>query len=412
MGVTLFWLGKGADARLGLLIASFFSVFGAGILFWKSWCQQKKVCFDRAKVNDSSMLTEAHQHLREDEDLALILYRLLQKISSIEDRHQAYSQILKSAIEAVGAAEMGSILLKKGEYLYFECAVGLNEKELKKLRLKQEYTFLNVITEGSNDRTVICRDVSEYNRRYWGGEDLEAFVESGTQSIRSSMSAPIYLRNEFIGSINLDSTGVDAFNNDETKKLEVFAYEASRCIQLYTGIQENLMLSREDVMTKIYNRRYGTEIIKEFISNQSPFALALIDLNNFKLINDTCGHDEGDKYLTLFVACGKEVISQVKPFDISKAPQHKGEFISFIRYGGDEFLLLFSEDMIGRAEHLLEAIDDLFGRRVAEMMLIENYASFSYGIVEFPTEAFTYDELLQVVDQKMYKEKRAYHHEC
>ena len=98
---------------------------------------------------------------------------------------------------------------------------------------------------------------------------------------------------------------------DETQK--------ERLLRHFGGYHDQLY---KDVLTGAYNRRYFEEKIRK---STTPAGIAMIDLDDFKLYNDSFGHDTGDVVLITFV-------------NIIKSCTRKTDLL--VRYGGDEFLLL------------------------------------------------------------------------
>ena len=107
-----------------------------------------------------------------------------------------------------------------------------------------------------------------------------------------------------------------------------------------------------DPLTGLYNRRFADEMLKQekltYKRYKTPFCILLIDLDNFKIINDVFGHDVGDKVL---VAVANVLKSSVRESDI------------VARWGGEEFLILLRrielEDAIKVAEKIRNAICQL-----------------------------------------------------
>jgi diguanylate cyclase (GGDEF)-like protein/PAS domain S-box-containing protein len=107
-----------------------------------------------------------------------------------------------------------------------------------------------------------------------------------------------------------------------------------------------------DPLTGLYNRRFADEMLKQeklaYKRYQTPFCILLIDLDNFKIINDVYGHDVGDKVL---VAVANVLKRNVRESDI------------VARWGGEEFLILLRrielEDAIKVAEKIRNAICQL-----------------------------------------------------
>ncbi len=147
----------------------------------------------------------------------------------------------------------------------------------------------------------------------------------------------------------------------------------------------------KDELTGAYNRKWMYDhIIKE---NTNQFnkrgVLALIDLNYFKLVNDTYGHIIGDKVL-VFVA------TQLK--------KTKGDVV---RYGGDEFLVLFDEKSTpaGALRKLKKLREDLLKKHL-KAKDVDFRISFSIGIAEFK-EGDSIDEVIERADKHMYEDKKA-----
>jgi len=109
------------------------------------------------------------------------------------------------------------------------------------------------------------------------------------------------------------------------------------------------------------------------------------------IINDTHGHLAGDMYIKTF---SENLIKSVRSSDI------------LARYGGDEFVAIFygtdSNSLIMKFEELFKTLNN-------NPFIFENnkiVCSFSYGIVSFPEEAQTYNQLVKVADDRMYVYKR------
>jgi diguanylate cyclase (GGDEF)-like protein len=143
-----------------------------------------------------------------------------------------------------------------------------------------------------------------------------------------------------------------------------------------------------DGLTGTFSRNYFNEYLENngFSLFHWPLAVAMIDVNNFKTINDTYGHSIGDDVLQEIAAVLK---SSVRDTDM------------VVRYGGDEFILLLRDCSIENAEEILE-------RTVEKIRNIDKYdfnIEISYGVVEVANK----EELLsgiQQADLKMYQMKR------
>ncbi len=145
-----------------------------------------------------------------------------------------------------------------------------------------------------------------------------------------------------------------------------------------------------DVLTGIYNRRKGIEILKNemnrSIRGQTTFSIALIDLDGFKKVNDNHGHEIGDELLRKFSDLFTENIRVID---------------RFCRWGGDEFVLICpSTD--------LEGIHQLLDKIRKKLMAQPDYfyhIDFSYGISSYQSKDKSYEDILSRADRKMYRFK-------
>ena len=152
-----------------------------------------------------------------------------------------------------------------------------------------------------------------------------------------------------------------------------------------------------DPLTGLYNRRYLNEFLPRELGrsgrNAVPVAVMLIDLDHFKRVNDSFGHEAGDIVL---VAVGALLKEKVRGSDIA------------CRYGGEEFALVLpetgEEPAARRAEDIRVAISNL-GLSHARKPLGKVTASF--GIALFPDHAQDTDALLRVADVALYAAKGA-----
>lgn len=149
-------------------------------------------------------------------------------------------------------------------------------------------------------------------------------------------------------------------------------------------------LAYHDPLTQLPNRRSFMEVLENQLDAGQVGAVMLLDLDNFKTINDSLGHLYGDKVL-------KEVAQRLMTFE--------SENLFLSRFGGDEFLILVkNEDSIEKIEDICEAIVDLFHRPL-QIEESEIHIRFSMGITLFPDDSSTIYRLLTNADIAMYQVK-------
>ncbi|MNL36708.1 putative diguanylate cyclase YdaM [compost metagenome] len=143
-----------------------------------------------------------------------------------------------------------------------------------------------------------------------------------------------------------------------------------------------------DALTGCKNRRAFDSDIAALMQEHQHFALALVDIDNFKSINDTWGHLSGDIVLRNVAREGIQVMQ----------PEH----ISVYRYGGEEFAILFPTDHLDAAFRLVET----WRLQVAERTWREEglQVTFSAGLGEWHFEPL--EQLIGSVDEALYKAKQ------
>lgn len=158
---------------------------------------------------------------------------------------------------------------------------------------------------------------------------------------------------------------------------------------------EKLQFKAEmDAMTRIYNKMATKERINNFIKNsrnQDKHALLIVDMDNFKKINDTFGHLKGDEVL-------KEGVGHLKSM-------FRGDDV-IGRIGGDEFVVFMSnvtsrEDIVNKAKSIGRSFQKTYSEDGEEVTV-----SASIGISIFPLDGSDYEELLDKSDKALYEVKK------
>ena len=157
-------------------------------------------------------------------------------------------------------------------------------------------------------------------------------------------------------------------------------------------------LAYQDSLTDLYNHRYFYEQLSHEVERAQrygrPVSVILLDLDNFKDVNDTYGHLMGDKLLALM---GQVIRDQVRAADIPA------------RYGGDEFAIILPDTPRAAAEATAQKLARAIatGQTNAGSMSESLPLSASYGVACCPDEARTVSELLQAADEGVYAAKAA-----
>ncbi|MBV34294.1 MAG: hypothetical protein CMP47_02365 [Rickettsiales bacterium] len=165
---------------------------------------------------------------------------------------------------------------------------------------------------------------------------------------------------------------------------------------LYRAYTLATRISYRDELTGLANRRYAMEIIEKFINRRdhARFSLVSVDLNRFKYINDTYGHEAGDYVLK---QVSKTLESSIRGSDF------------VFRLGGDEFLVLlagqYKPDNLEKIIHKLkEAVKNREFRYKGNTLNV----TLSAGYASFPADSKSLDELLSKSDVAMFKDKKGH----
>lgn len=152
--------------------------------------------------------------------------------------------------------------------------------------------------------------------------------------------------------------------------------------------------SKQDYLTGLINRRTLDEecrkLVEEFEVKQTPFSIIMGDIDNFKKINDTYGHQIGDKIL--------KIVSSILKKNIKKT-----DLVA--RYGGEEFLIVLKNCDIDIAYQIIERI----------RKEIENFSFINFGLnnitVSFGISLYdgsiSIDEVIKGADNELYNSKRS-----
>ncbi|OKL36881.1 diguanylate cyclase [Domibacillus mangrovi] len=160
-----------------------------------------------------------------------------------------------------------------------------------------------------------------------------------------------------------------------------------------TELEQSIII---DELTQMYNRKYMNaqlqNLIQQFTRKEEPFAVAIVDLDHFKKVNDTYGHLIGDDVLQGFANLVKTV---------------KREQDIACRYGGEEFVILMPNTSAEEAYVLLERLRETMAKKYFTANEINFQVTFSAGVVDSTTVNLHPKKLLEEADQALYYAKQS-----
>lgn len=217
--------------------------------------------------------------------------------------------------------------------------------------------------------------------------------------ILSTIYIPLKSQEELLGFLQVEGL---QFNKDLEEKislLELFANQASYSLTIINTYEKLHNLSIKDPLTDAYNFRYFKEVlekeIKKYSRLKNNFSIAIMDLDNFKEINDRYGHLAGDFVLL-------ETVKLIKK-------QIREEVDMVFRYGGDEFALFFPSITEEKLPYLLERIRKKISENIFEVNeegnLIRININISIGGASFPSHSKDMVNLIGCADKALLKAK-------
>jgi len=208
---------------------------------------------------------------------------------------------------------------------------------------------------------------------------------------------PLVAKGQSIGIVELMSRTAITWSDERLELARTMANEAAMALENARLYEDARKRADRDPLTGFYNHRFlherlGEEVVRSQRARR-PLSVLMLDLDDFKLVNDTFGHLFGDRVLT-FTA--ELIRSTLRASDIAA------------RYGGDEFAVILPEtdadDARRTAERILEAFRDrpFVGEQRGPVPL-----AASIGVATFPDDGRTATELIAAADTALYAVKRA-----
>jgi diguanylate cyclase (GGDEF)-like protein len=299
-------------------------------------------------------------------------------------------QVLRTIMEKIDEflrPENWSLLLldESKQELYFELAVGKASQALKDVRIKLGQGIGGWVAQ--HGEVVIVPDTSK-DTRFFGKVDEKTKMET-----RSIVAVPVKFRDTCLGVIELiNCVGPEGFDPRDLKLLEALSDFAAIALENARHVKRIHELTIKDDCTSLYNARHmgfilDTEIYRSQRYNYE-FSIVFIDLDHFKMVNDTHGHLVGSRLLS----------------EMGDALKTNCRLIDFaFRYGGDEFVILLPQTSKENAIYVAKRLHKLIRETVwltKEDLNIK--ITPSVGVASYPADSKTKEGLLHLADEAMY----------
>lgn len=307
-----------------------------------------------------------------------ILYEVGKTFISTLDFDELLNNILRRLVDTFG---------------FLNLAIFLVDEEKKELKIRSYINYPESVKNlkigiGVNG---ITGHVAATKEMYYAPDvSKDPYYIPGVKEAKSEVCFPLMIGEKIIGVLDVESPEIDGFTKDDIRLLDTLSAQIAIALDNARLYEEAKRLSLTDPLTELGNRRSFNIFIDGEIKRSEryrrPFALLMIDFDNFKNYNDKFGHSSGDYILQKFGKIIKETIRDV-------------DFVC--RYGGDEFVVVLPETDANFALTVAERI-----RKKIESENLDPKVTLSIGIAIFPRDTRDKETLINLADRACYEAKQ------
>jgi diguanylate cyclase (GGDEF)-like protein len=327
--------------------------------------------------------------------------KVLDDISIAHQELDALYEISRSMGTTLGVAETMALISSKLSVLvpFDACALFLTHEESDDLTcwyaagtesdalLKLRFANGQGHTGWVAQRQTPLIDVS-------AAADLEAGGWSAHTALQSALITPLLMRTRLVGTLCLYHTERGIYTRDHRRVMERVCDQAAAVIHNSLLFDRTRAASLTDPLTGLPNRRvletYAATELARTERLKGAMALMVIDLDEFKSINDTYGHHAGDRALQ---QVARVLSSLVRPYEVCA------------RFAGDEFVIILAGTGLEEAETRKRELQEAVEKLAVDDRAPSRRLSVSAGAACYPVDGTDYDSLLAVADRRMYADK-------
>jgi len=341
---------------------------------------------DEIAQNFLSIIEPIIETSRTNDERAQKFFLIEKKILSILNFRDLFEELLSEIREKFDVPYVWLSLIEKSELSSLIQSLKSSNIIKQHLNLVNRDTFTRLV--GNTMKPIL---VNNNLKPYF-----ELFSRHTKYAIKSLAITPISFDDEIIGSLNQAHIDKSHYHAGlDTSLLEQLAVKVSFCLSNVAAHEELKFLANRDPLTGLLNRRVMEHVLKrEFaraIRYGNSLSVAFIDLDDFKGVNDTYGHDRGDDLL-------KHVAEQL--IKISR------ETDVVARFAGDEFVVILPQTSAENAERLISRLMVYFSKNPLQTGKISIPVSISFGVASTEDKSImTPLQLLKNADKNLYRTK-------
>jgi diguanylate cyclase (GGDEF)-like protein len=202
---------------------------------------------------------------------------------------------------------------------------------------------------------------------------------------------PLVKDGRVLGALVIEADAVGGLTLEEARPLAVLGAVVAGSLELVWSFQEVDRRARTDALTGLYNRMHFGEQLQRTLNEadrfNQPVSLVLVDIDHFKKVNDTWGHEAGDAVLKHVARILQEGVRAV---DIC------------VRYGGEEIAMLMAQTDSLRAVEVAERLRSRIAATVIRHAGAEIAVTASFGVATYPETVKVRDQLFPSADKALY----------
>ncbi|MGE5530428.1 MAG: diguanylate cyclase [Patescibacteria group bacterium] len=374
LALTIFCLG--AAALLGLLSAHAERNLRRKLA--ATIARLRNVQADQEK--QLSQLTEIHLLLEERYAEIYAMYLIGQEVSSELAPETIVAKVVDILLGLLGAKSCSIYLLDPdGPYLRQQARAG-GGQEIETFPL-----FGNLLARCWEGNLILSyEDLGEDEKVFWA-----------KRGVNGLFCAPLWSKGKREGLLLVEYDHLPSSMEEHRRLLSTVSGQISLALENAKLNREIRYMATHDALTGLWNRHYFQErfaLELERAGNERPLSVLLLDIDHFKRINDSFGHEAGDELL--------QRLAQTLKADA-------GEEMALARFGGDEFVLLMPDTGLGEASRYAEATRArMAGASYTRGQAVVSITA-SLGVASYPHHTADPSQLLQKADEGLYHAKRA-----
>lgn len=311
-------------------------------------------------------------------------------LTSTLDIHEVLQRIMEKIREILRPSHWSLLLLEpETDSLVFEVALGPGAKALEGRRIPQGEGIAGWVA--SRGEPLLVADVRG-DPRFSSRFDRKTLFTT-----RSILAVPLRFGEKILGVIELVKGPDHApFREEDLRTLGTIADYAAIGLENARNFRRVQELTILDEHTGLFNARHLQKVLDAEVARSRRFRHALsvifFDLDRFKAVNDTYGHQVGTAILR---SIGDVLLRTLRSVDVPT------------RYGGDEFVCVLPETGKDQAIACARRIQEAIRAHALEVGEHRVRVDASFGIAAFPDDAETAKDLLRSADMAMYRIKQA-----